>query len=136
MNWWEHFTTWLDQVTSNPLVITITGILTVVGSIFIFLSKTSFGKKAIANLTGLYRIGEQKATQTLKKVEEVETLAKEKIKALESQYEQKANELKAEYEQKAATLVSIINYYEESVFSILEKIPNAKVQSELEFLLE
>ena len=133
---WEQITNAINQFFDKPIVVTLSGILTVVGAIFVFLSKTSIGKKAIKNLTSLYTLGVERADVTLKKVEEVQTLATNEIKALKDEYERKANELKQEYEQKASTLVSICNFYVESTFSALEKIPNLKVQEEVKTLRE
>ena len=128
---WDKFTAWIDKVTNKPLVYGIFIVLVSFACAFILFSSTSIGKKALTKLTGLYNLGEQKAARTLKKVEEVETLAKEKIAELEAQYEQKTTDLTAAYEEKVATLVSIVNFYEEAFFDVLEKIPNAKVQSEI-----
>jgi hypothetical protein len=117
---WEQITTWLDQFTDKPIVYwTLCVVVGIVGALVV-LSKTSLGRKAIIQLTSLYHLGDRKANETLEKVKEVELLAKDKIEAL-----------KGEYEQKVACLVSIVNFYEESVFVILEDIPNAKVQTKL-----
>lgn len=128
---WEQIKTTIDSFTDKPLVIAITTVLVSAAFAFILFSKTSLGKKAIRKLTELYALGKEKADKTLQKVEEVEILAKEKIEALEAEYEQKAENLKSEYEQKAIVVISLLNYYEQTLFNILEKIPNAKVQAEL-----
>jgi len=133
---WDQITSWLSELTDKPIFITLAGILTVVGAVFVFLSKTSFGKKAIAKLTKLYYLGDKIATETLKKVQDVETLAKERIDELEGCFEQKVTKLKNEYEQKVAALISIANFYEETLFITLEKIPNAKVQEQVAILKE
>lgn len=133
---WDKFTAWIDQFTNKPLVYGIFIVLVSFACAFILFSQTSIGKKTLNKLTNLYKLGHERANDTLKKVEEVEILAKEKIAELEAQYEQKINELTAAYEEKVATLVSIVNFYEETLFVILEKIPNAKVQSELATLRE
>lgn len=122
---WEQVTTWLDKFTNKPLVYWTFVILVSFGCAFILFSQTSIGKKTLNKLTKLYNLGDEKAVKTLEKVKEVELLANEKIEAL-----------KGEYEQKVACLVSIVNFYEESVFVILEDIPNAKVQSKLALFKE
>lgn len=119
---WEQVKTFINGVAQHPLTITIVFVLLCFGCALIIFSKTSLGKKAIIELTKLHKLGEEKASQTLEKVKDIEILANEKIEAL-----------KAEYEEKVAVLVSIVNYYEESVFTILEKIPNAHVQKQLAF---
>lgn len=128
---WDKFTAWIDQFTNKPLVYGIFIVLVSFSCAFILFSQTSIGKKTLKKLTGLYNLGDQKAARTLEKVKEVETLANQKIAELEAQYEQKTNELTAAYEEKVATLVSIVNFYEEAFFAVLEKIPNAKVQGEI-----
>ena len=129
---WETITAFLDKISNNPIVITIVGILSLFIPLFTLFAKTSFGKKAIEQLTSLYQLGYERAIDTLKKVEDVEKLANEKIKALVGEYEQKCVELKQECEQKVACALSIVNFYEESVFYILDQIPNAKVQNLLQ----
>ena len=131
---WEQITTWIDHFTNKPLVYGIFIVLVSFACAFILFSQTSIGKKALRKLTSLYTLGDQRNSTTLKKVEEVERLATERIEALESHYEQKASELKAEYEQKVATLVSIVNFYVESLFESLELVPNAKVQNQIKVL--
>lgn len=133
---WDKFTAWIDQFTNKPLVYGIFIVLVSFACAFILFSQTSIGKKTLNKLTSLYKLGHERANDTLKKVEEVETLAKEKIAELEAQYEQKTADLTAAYEEKVATLISIVNFYEESFFAVLEKIPNAKVQGEISNLRE
>lgn len=133
---WDKFTAWIDQFTNKPLVYGLFIVLVSFGCAFILFSQTSIGKKTLNKLTSLYNLGHERANDTLKKVEKVETLAKEKIAELEAQYEQKTADLTASYEEKVATLVSIVNFYEEAFFAVLEKIPNAKVQGEIANLRE
>ena len=129
MNWWDQFVKWVSDFTSHPAVVSIITVLTALIPLFVLFSKTSFGRRAIDKLTSLYELGERKATETLEIVKKVETLANEKIAALEATYSEKTEELKKEYECKIACALSIVNFYEESVFCILGQIPNAKVQS-------
>ena len=119
---WEQITQWLDKFTSKPLVYWTFVVLISFGCAFILFSQTSIGKKTLNKLTKLYELGHQRANDTLKKVEDVETLAKEKIEALASEYEQKANALEQACQKKVACLVSILDYNEKYLFSILEKI--------------
>ena len=126
---WEQVTTWLDAFTNKPIVIAIVSILTAAAPLILIFKNTSFGKKAIASLTSLYRLGEEKANATLKKVEDVEKLAKEKIDALEREYTQKLEDFQNKCEQKVACAISIVNFYEESLFALIEQIPNKKVQT-------
>ena len=79
-------------------------------------------------LTSLYNLAERKAAETLKKVEDVEILANQKIAALETEYEEKTEDLKNQYDQKLAAALSFFIFYEETVMSVLETIPNEKLQ--------
>ena len=114
---WEQITNAISAFFDKPVVITIIGVLSGALTLFTIFAKTSLGKKAIKSLTALYNLGEQRAKQTLEKVQDVERLANERIEAL-----------KAEYEQKLAIVVSLFNFYIESLFEIARLIPNAKVQ--------
>ena len=133
---WEQVTTWIDSFTNKPLVYGIFIVLVSFGCAFILFSQTSVGKKSINKAISLHQESARTAKQTLETVKKVETLAKEKINELEAKYEQKVSDLTNAYEEKVATLVSIVNFYEESFFSVLEKIPNAKVQGQLKELKE
>ena len=128
---WEQIKSGIDSFVNKPLVVTIVGILVTAAFAFILFSKTSIGRKTLNKLTNLYALGKEKADKTLQKVEDIEKAANQKIAALEADYQEKTESLKSEYEQKAAVVVSLLNYYEETLFAILEKIPNAKVQNEL-----
>jgi len=126
---WEQITAWLDAFSNKPIVIAIVSILTAFAPLFLIFKNTSFGKRAISKLTQLYNLGVERANDTLKKVEEVETLAKEKIEALEREYTQKLEDFENKCEQKVACVVSYFDLYQNKVFDTLEKIPNAKVQA-------
>ena len=128
---WEQITAWIDKFTNKPLVYGIFIVLVSFACAFILFSQTSIGKKTLKKLTSLYNLGHQKANDTLKKVEDVERLANEKIEGLKADYEQKAADIENKCDQKVAFLISVVNFYEESTFSILEKVPNAHVQEEL-----
>lgn len=125
---WEQITTWLDQFTDKPIVYYTLCVVIGVVAAFVILSKTSVGRKALNELRGLFRSNEKTAHETLEKVQNVETLANEKIEQLEAHYTQKVEECEKECEQKVAFALSIVNFYEERIFSALEKIPNVKVQ--------
>lgn len=133
---WQQITNAISQFFDKPITISLSLVLSIAYFVFLFFSKTSLGKKAIKKLTNLYNLGEQRAKETLEKVKEVELLAKNEIASLKADYEQKANDLKANYDQKSAALASIFNYYVESLFTTLEKIPNIKVQEEVKALRE
>lgn len=133
---WDSIKAFIDSITNNPTFITLVGILTASIPLLTIFKNSSYGKKAIRKLTNLYNLGVSRANETLKKVEDVEKLAKEKIEALKGYYEEKAEELKNQCEQKVACAISFVNYYEDGVFAILEKIPNAKVQNEVKAFKE
>lgn len=119
MNWAE-FTQAIKDFFNQPLPVILTSISTVVVYVLVILSKTSFGKKNLLWCRGQINDIAKTATDTNEKVKEVQQLAKEEIASL-----------KADYEQKITIALSTVNFYEESVFSIFEKIPNAQVQAEL-----
>lgn len=128
---WETITAWLDILTNNPTFIAVAGVLTTAGSVLVFLSKTSVGKRAIIKFDDLSRNALKTAADTLEKVTSVEKLANDTINSLKADYEQKVNDLTAFYEEKTTALVSIVNFYEETLFSITSLIPNKKVQEKL-----
>ena len=117
---WESLTEWLSQFFDKKIVLIIVGITYLLGAALIIFSKTSLGKKAIKVLTDISRETREKAQETNEKVKSVELLANEKIESL-----------KGEYEKKVSALISIIDFYEVSVFQILEQIPNVKVQAKI-----
>lgn len=128
---WSQIALWVDTLTNNPTFITITGVLTVTGAVFSFLRTTSVGKKALNSLTALGRNTNQIATDTLNKVVTVEKFANDKIVELEAVFSKEVQELTIKYETKVAALISIVNFYEESLFAIVDLIPNKKVQDRL-----
>lgn len=128
---WEQVTNIISQFMDKPIVIALTGVLSGALVLFTLFAKSSFGKKAIIKLTSLYNLGQRTANETLKKVQDVETLAKEKISALEAEYSQKADEIQRACEEKVALALSFVVFYEESVLSVLDKLPNAKVKAAL-----
>lgn len=140
---WERLKELITHVADRPVTIILAILLTIGFFALLIISKTSYGKKAIAKLVGLYDSGRELAKETLKianetneRVKSVEILANKKIEELKAFYDKKEQELKEHYEQKTAALVSITNYYVESTFNALEKIPNIKVQEEVKALRE
>lgn len=128
---WSQIALWIDNLTNNPTFITITGVLTLTGAVFSFLKTTSVGKKALNSLTTLGRNTNQIATDALVKVTAVEKFANDKIVELEAVFNKEVQELTIKYETKVAALISIVNFYEESLFAIVDLIPNKKVQERL-----
>lgn len=128
---WSQIALWIDNLTNNPTFITITGVLTLTGAVFSFLKTTSVGKKALNSLTTLGRNTNQTATDALVKVTAVEKFANDKIAELEAVFNKEVQELTIKYETKVAALISIVNFYEESLFAIVDLIPNKKVQERL-----
>ena len=133
---WEQIKTWLDQFTDKPIVYYTLCVVIGIIAAFVLFSKISVGRKALNELRGLFSRNEQTAKDTLKKVQDVETLAKDEIASQKAFYEAKAEDLKADYEAKLSGLVSVVNFYETSIFTILEDIPNAKVQAKLKAFKE
>ncbi len=117
---WETITNWISQFFDKKIVIAIATIIAALGCGLIMLSRTSFGKRAIVKLTTLYELGLKKANDTEEKVKAVQKLAEEKIVELEGYYEQRI-----------AVVISTLNFYEESTFTLFELVPNKKVQEKL-----
>jgi hypothetical protein len=128
---WSQIALWIDNLTNNPTFIAVVGVLTTTGAVFSFLKTTSVGKKALNSLTALGRNTNQIATDALVKVTAVEKFANDKIVELEAVFNEKVQELTIKYETKVAALISIVNFYEESLFAIVDLIPNKKVQERL-----
>ena len=128
---WSQIALWIDNLTNNPTFIAVVGVLTTTGAVFSFLKTTSVGKKALNSLTTLGRNTNQIATDTLVKVTAVEKFANDKIAELEAVFNKEVQELTIKYETKVAALISIVNFYEESLFAIVDLIPNKKVQERL-----
>jgi len=117
---WETFTNWLTNFFNEPVVISITTVLSTLGAFLLFLSKTSFGKKAIYKLTEL-------GHRVEKKVNDIG----ETVEAHKKEVQNEVVALKENYEQKIAIVLSIANFYEQSFFEIASLIPNAKVQAKV-----
>lgn len=128
---WEQITNSISAFFDKPIVITFAGVLSAALTVFTIFNKTSFGKKAINKLTALYDLGERKANEALEKVKKVEILANEKINALEAYYNEKVDEVEKNCQEKIAVALSFVAFYEQSVLSILDQLPNAKVQAAL-----
>ena len=128
---WSQIALWIDNLTNNPTFIAVVGVLTTTGAVFSFLKTTSVGKKALNSLTTLGRNTNQTATDALVKVTAVEKFANDKIAELEAVFNKEVQELTIKYETKVAALISIVNFYEESLFAIVDLIPNKKVQERL-----
>lgn len=128
---WSQIALWIDNLTNNPTFIAVVGVLTTTGAVFSFLKTTSVGKKALNSLTALGRNTNQIATDALVKVTAVEKFANDKIVELEAVFNKEVQELTIKYETKVAALISIVNFYEESLFAIVDLIPNKKVQERL-----
>ena len=124
---WEQFTEFMNGLTNNPIFISMTSILSVLGSVLVILSKTSLGKKAIRKLTEMSN----------KTKDEVETVkisvdnAKKELdaKALEIEELNETFQNKLQVEMK--TFYSQFDFYETQMYEILKLIPNAKVQEQL-----
>lgn len=129
MTWWESFTSFMSKVANQPIVISLSSIFAFFSGALLLFSRTSLGKKAINKAISLCSGADRKAAETLKKVQDIETLAKDKIAALQADYAKKVEELTNFYEQKLACALSFVNFYEESLFAIADQIPNVKVQA-------
>lgn len=117
---WEQFTTWLDKFSNNPIVVAIFSVISTFIGVFAVFSKTSMGRKSIIKMIEIGHRSEQKFIEIAKTVE-----------AHKKEVEKQVLELKDYYEQKIALVLSIANFYEQSLFEIAELIPNAKVHAKV-----
>lgn len=121
---WETFTQWLTDVSNNPVFISISSIVAILGSVLVVISRTSIGRKAIKSLTEL-------SNGTKAEVINVSTKVKGKIEEVDSkikELEEKKNEFLKEAENKFKVFYSQFEFYETQITAILELIPNAKVK--------
>lgn len=127
---WEEFSQWLTNITNNPTFITIASILSSVSGILLIISRTSFGKRAIKKLTELARKTEESFNTHKEIVAEKITEIENKVIEAKSDLEDATKEL----DRRFRVYFNQFSFYEEQMFSILELIPNAKVQEKLKEL--
>lgn len=121
---------WLTEFTNSPIFITLSSIFSVLGSILIVISKTSWGKKAVAKLTDM-------ANQTKADVENIKVECKsalDEVKTALNTLETEKETYKKELDTQVRVYFNQFSFYETQMFDTLSQIPNAKVQEKLEIL--
>ena len=107
-----------DNFINSPVGSIVVG---VVGAIILFLvvfAKTSLGKKLF-----------NRALSEIAKIHEIARLSNEKVANVQNLAEDRINALKSDYERKNAIVMNYCQDFEAGIYDILEKLPNAKVQS-------
>lgn len=112
-----------EKITNHPVFISIVSILTVAFSVLLIVSKTSWGKKAIAAINVVVDLIKKKAESAF----EIARETQETVKEINDVVKQEKEEL----ESKTKVLFLQFEYFETSMYKIIEQIPNAKVQDEL-----
>lgn len=127
---WEGFCQWLTDISHNPVFISVVTVLSALASVLVVIAKTSVGRKA---LNELRRLGRDTGSQFIKVKKEVsDKLAEidEKIKI--EQHE--LAEFKSDLEKKTTIVYNQMAFVEETMFELLELIPNIKVKAKIEKL--
>ena len=120
---WQNFVDWLKGVTENPAFISIVSILCVGAFALIGLSKTSVGKAAITKITSL-------CSENTRRVEEYWNNTKNVYKKVEETKNQ-IEAFKSDCVDRIKVAFGQFEFFENSIYAIIEEIPNAKVQAKL-----
>lgn len=116
--------TLIDKITTHPAFIAIVTVGSILGSALLILSKTSFGKKAIAKIVETVSGLKSKIDETHKIVDDTLDKVEEAKKEITNFKEEITKDVKTYFAQ--------LSYFEEGIFNVLTTIPNAKVQEQLE----
>ncbi len=113
----------IEKITNHPVFVTVMGVAAFLGSALLFLSKTSFGKKAIAKLTELTN-GVSRDVASVKgdvknALDTVQTMKNEIV------------EFKKEVVSDVKVYFNQLEFFEQGMYKIVSQIPNAKVQEQL-----
>lgn len=127
---WESFKAGWDAFTNNNWVLTITGILGGLSAILVILNKTSIGRKALSLLNSGFDKVKTKVEESSTKVKEFET----QIKTFTEQTAKECETFKKECENKVSAIYIEYETFKGQVFKVLEQIPNAKVQAQVQLL--
>lgn len=129
---WEMFTEWLTNVTNNPAFISIASVLSVLGSVLLVISKTSFGRKAIKQLSLISEASRAHISEVENRIKE----KSEEIDAKIAEFNEDAVSFKEEMEERYKVFFNQFDFYETQIFEILELIPNEKVKAKLATMKE
>lgn len=113
----------IEKITNHPAFLAVLSILSFIGGIIAIISKTSWGKKAIAKLTDL-------ADVTKRKVDATRDLVNTQIENI-NQIKEDVVSFKEDVVNEIKSYFSQLEFFEKSVYNILSQIPNAKVQEQL-----
>lgn len=113
----------IEKITNHPVFISLVSIAALIGLGIIILSKSGLGKKAISKLTDLVSATNQRAKET-------KELVAEQTKVI-GNIGTEVKEFKGEVVSQVKVALSQFEFFENSMYSILSQIPNAKVQEQL-----
>ena len=118
---WEILVANIKEFFNQPVIIIITSIVSTVVGVITVISKTSFGKKAIRQLT-----------KTLNNVKDESDVVRETSKLALELANKEINRLRDEYGSKLTEVYNQFDVLEKGIIEVLENIPNAKVKKALE----
>ena len=129
---WEQFTTWLNDFSNNPVVISLITIFTLLGAVLAVFSKTSVGRKTLNWL-------KEKVTEIHNEVAGNTALIRKYKDDTDStilEFTNKADQFLNNLNTKVATIYSKFEFLESGLIDILKDVPNAKVQAKLDSYIE
>ena len=112
-----------EKITNHPVFVSVVSILTAAFGVLLIISKTSWGKKAIAAINVVVDIIKKKVEEALR----IALDAQDQV----IQINDTVKQAKEELEVKSKTLFLQLEYFENSIYKIIGEIPNAKVQEAL-----
>jgi len=127
---WERFTTWLTNVSHNPVFISIVSILSGLVSVLIIISQTSVGRRALLELRKLGR-------KTQDKVTEIDGKVSSRLKTVDNRLQElkvEKDKFFKEAEDKFKVFYNQFDFYETEIIETLKLIPNKKVQERVELI--
>jgi len=127
---WDSFKAWWDSFTNNGLTITLTSIGGIILTVLVVMSKTSIGKKALNFLTNKFDAVSKKFEELKKSFAEYKEDTEKKLNAYKEEYAEKAKQS----ENKVTAVFVEYEGFKNDVYKMLEKIPNAKVQEQLQIV--
>jgi hypothetical protein len=127
----EEFKTWWHDFADNKLVLLIFAIVGLGVLLWIFASKTSFGKKAIRYL----KEGCKKVSDESKKTKEVVEKKLGELDAYKTELDKKYIDFVNKAEEQVSAILIQYQYLKSDLYDVLNVIPNVKVQAKLKELI-
>lgn len=128
----EDFKYWWDYFTNNKLCIIILVAILVLVVVLIIIKKSSFGKKSIKRQDEKINESESKIGYAVSDIKKHKKETNDYVTELEKNFN-KVNDLG---DLRFAKLLVEYKNFKDDIFSVLDKIPNAKVKAEIEQIKE